>query len=89
MESSRMKRIDLGSTNRPILTNVEFESLRKIVNKIEDNTFKSLIQIKIIETYNETIRSLREEVQRKIEEAQKNQIRIDCLMLRLDINQIV
>ena len=82
MESSRMKRIDLGSTNRPTLTNVEFESLRKIVSKVEDNTFKSLIQIKIIETYNETIRSLREEVQRKIEEAQKNQIRIENLRRR-------
>ena len=70
MESSRMKRIDLGSTIWPTLTNLELGSLRKIVNKIEGNTFRSLIQIKIIETYNETIRSLKQEVLRKQEEAQ-------------------
>ena len=82
MESSRMKRIDLGSTNWPTLSNVELGSLRRIVNKIEGNTFKSLVQVKIIETYNETIRSLKEEVLRKQEEAQETLHMIEKLRRR-------
>ena len=67
METSSIKRIDLGSTTAPTLSNIELATLRKIMNKIENNAFKFLVQNKVIETYDETIRGLREELREREE----------------------
>ena len=67
-ESSKLRRIDLGSTHQPPLANMDLGTLRKVIYKIENNAFKLLIQDKVIELYDETIWSMREELRAKKQE---------------------
>ena len=67
-ESSKLKRIDLGSTHQPPLANMDLGTLKKVIYKIENNAFKLLIQDKVIELYDETIWSMREELRAKKQE---------------------
>ena len=54
-ESSKIRKLDLGSTYSPRLINVDIRTLTKVINKTEMNNFKVLMSMRSIELRNEQI----------------------------------
>ena len=54
-ESSKIRKLDLGSTFSPRLMNVDIGTLTKVINKTEMNNFKVLMRMRSIELRNEQI----------------------------------